>query len=107
MSGVQVDRGASVRLDVSAGPRGTTVPGARGAIAEEEARTELEWLGFRVRVIEEPSSQPAFVGRVLRQVPEGRPRGATPGTQVTIVVGVYEYAERGMAQRPDFAGTNR
>ncbi len=86
VSGVQVDRGASVRLDVSAGPQRTTVPELAG-LSEEEARTELESLGFRVRVIEEPSSQPAFVGRVLRQVPEAG-REAPPGTQVTIVVGI-------------------
>ena len=86
VSGIQVDRGASVRLDVSAGPRGTTVPELAG-LQEDEATTELESLGFRVRVVEEPAEQPAFVGRVLRQVPAAG-REAPPGTQVTIVVGV-------------------
>jgi serine/threonine-protein kinase len=86
VSGVQVDPGASVRLDVSAGPRGTTVPDLAG-LPEAEATTELESLGFRVRVVEEAAQQPAFVGRVLRQVPAAG-REAPPGTQVTIVVGV-------------------
>ncbi len=86
VSGIQVDRGASVRLDVSAGPRAATVPELSG-LPEDEATTELESLGFRVRVVEEPAEQPASVGRVLRQVPAAG-REAPPGTQVTIVVGV-------------------
>jgi beta-lactam-binding protein with PASTA domain len=86
VSGVEVERGAAVRLDVSAGPRGTTVPELAG-LQEEEARTQLEGLGFRVRAVEEATTQPAFVGRVLRQVPAAG-REAPPGTQVTIVVGV-------------------
>jgi hypothetical protein len=38
-------------------------------------------------VVEEATTQQAFVGRVLRQVPAAG-REAPPGTQVTIVVGV-------------------
>jgi serine/threonine-protein kinase len=86
VSGVQVDRGSSVRLDVSAGPRATAVPDLAG-LSQDEATAELESLGFRVRVVEEATDQPAFVGRVLRQVPAAG-REAPPGTQVTVVVGV-------------------
>lgn len=85
VAGVEVERGSSVRLDVSAGPAPVAVPDVVG-LPEDEATTQIEDLGFRVRVVEETAPDPAQVGTVLRQVPPAG-REAPAGTQVTIVVG--------------------
>ena len=85
-AGVEVERGSSVRARRvrGAGAGGRT---RRRRSSEDEATTQLEELGFRVRVVEETAPDPAQIGTVLRQVPPAG-REAPPGTQVTIVVGI-------------------
>ena len=86
-AGVKVERGSSVRLDVSAGPAPVAVPESSG-LPEDEATTQLEELGFRVRVVEEPAdpTRPRSARSCARFRPPGERRH--PGTQVTIVVGI-------------------
>jgi serine/threonine-protein kinase len=84
-AGAEAERGSTVRIDVSRGPQGQAVPDVVG-FAEEDARAELEGLGFRVRVVEEPAPDAASAGTVLRQVPPAG-REAPANAQVTIVVG--------------------
>lgn len=85
-AGAEVRRGSTVALSVSRGPQATAVPDVTG-LAQEDATTQLEDAGFRVRVVEEAAPDPAQVGTVLRQVPPAG-REAPPNAQVTIVVGV-------------------
>ena len=85
-AGTEAARGTTVRLEVSSGPQPVAVPDVVDQ-SEEDARSALEALGFRVRLVEEPAPEPESVGLVLRQVPAAG-REAPPGTQVSIVVGV-------------------
>ncbi len=88
VAGTSVRPGASVRLNVSEGP----APGTRMAVPdvvglrEQEARRELTASGFRVRVLREPTPDPAEEGVVVRQEPQAG-RRAPRGAQITIYVG--------------------
>jgi beta-lactam-binding protein with PASTA domain len=84
-AGTEAERGSTVRLDVSRGAQTVTVPDVVG-LPEGDARSELEGLGFRVRVVRETAPDSPAVGIVLRQVPEAG-REAPPNTLVTIAVG--------------------
>lgn len=87
-AGTAARRGANVRLNVSEGPQ----PTARVAISDvvgltqAEARRELTTAGFRVRVFDEPTPDPAEVGFVVRQEPQAG-RRAPRGAEVAIYVG--------------------
>jgi beta-lactam-binding protein with PASTA domain len=88
--GATARRGASVRLNVSEGPRPeerVVVPDVLG-LTEQEAVAELEAVGFEVEVIAEPTPDEAEQGIVLRQEPE--PGGRAPrGALVTVYVGEF------------------
>ena len=84
-AGMELRKGASVRLTVSAGPMNVDVPDVTG-LDEASATLELERAGFRVRVIDESTADPAQDGIVVRQAPAGG-SGAEDGATVTITVG--------------------
>ena len=79
---------SAVTLSVSRGPSTTAVPSVEG-IDREAAVSALEDSGFQVRVEEEPVDDASFDNIVLAQDPAGESQ-ATPGSTVTIVVGVFE-----------------
>ena len=81
----ELRKGALVRLQVSTGPGTIDVPDVTG-LDEESARAELENAGFEVRVVDEPTDDPAKDGVVLRQQPDGG-ASVSDGSVVTIVVG--------------------
>jgi serine/threonine-protein kinase len=84
-AGMELRKGESVRLTVSAGPANVDVPDVTG-LDEASAALELERAGFRVRVIDESTADPAQDGMVLRQTPAGG-SSAEDGATVTITVG--------------------
>ena len=84
-SGTELQRGATVTVIVSKGPKDIAVPNVEG-FAEEDARQELEDAGFTVSVSDEPTDDPANDGFVLAQDPTGGNR-AQQGATVVIFVG--------------------
>lgn len=84
-AGTELRKGARVRLTVSAGPATVDVPDVTG-LDEASARLELEGAGFRVQVIDEPVTDPAQDGIVLRQTPQGG-SSAREGAVITLTVG--------------------
>lgn len=86
-AGASAQQGAIVALEVSSGPALASVPDVVG-LDETSARRELEGAGFRVRLVEEPTSEPSEDGIVVAQAPAGGTR-AKPGTTVTITVRVF------------------
>jgi beta-lactam-binding protein with PASTA domain len=83
--GTELRKGESVKLTVSAGPANVDVPDVTG-LDEASATLELERAGFRVRVIDESTADPAQDGMVVRQAPPGG-SSAEDGATVTITVG--------------------
>ena len=73
-----------VTLRVSSGPALVDVPDVTG-LDEQAARLELENAGFEVRVIDEPTSDPAEDGTVVGQTPLGGSR-AEEASVVTLNV---------------------
>lgn len=89
-AGAEVQRGDSVRINVSTGQgtqtqAGTLVPDVVG-LTEEEATDELEAAGYTVRVADEPASEAADSGLVLRQQPSAGAQ-ARSGAEVVIFIG--------------------
>jgi beta-lactam-binding protein with PASTA domain/tRNA A-37 threonylcarbamoyl transferase component Bud32 len=84
-SGTELQRGATVTVIVSKGPKDIAVPNVEG-FAEEDARQELEDAGFTVSVSDEPTDDPANDGFVLAQDPPGGNR-AQQGATIVIFVG--------------------
>jgi beta-lactam-binding protein with PASTA domain len=84
-AGADVRKGSRVTLTVSAGPSTVDVPDVTG-LDEVAATTELERAGFVVRVVDEPMTDSAQDGVVIRQTPAGG-SVAQDGDEVTIVVG--------------------
>ena len=83
-AGHELREGATVALHVSSGPAPVDVPDVVG-LDEESARLELENAGFTVRVVVEPTDDPAEDGIVVGQAPPG---GSTAGggSLVTLTV---------------------
>jgi serine/threonine-protein kinase len=86
-AGTDLRKGGAVTLTVSTGPALVDVPDVTG-LDEESARLELEAAGFQVRVTDEPTTDPAQDGVVVRQSPTGG-SGAKDGAVVTLVVARY------------------
>jgi eukaryotic-like serine/threonine-protein kinase len=86
-SGVGLQRGATVTVLVSKGPKDVPVPEVEG-LDEESARTKLETAGFTVSVSDQPTDDPANDGFVLGQDPQAGDR-AEPGSSVVIFVGRF------------------
>ena len=80
----ELREGGTVMLRVSTGPPGLEVPDVAG-LDEASASRELEAAGFAVRVVEEPTTEPADDGVVVAQSPAA---GTTRrnGAMVTITV---------------------
>jgi serine/threonine-protein kinase len=81
-AGSRAERGASVRLQVSAGPQQVPVPDVVGR-TEDDARTELEAAGLRVTVVPKDDAK-GDPGTVLAQSPG--PGATARGSVVTITV---------------------
>jgi beta-lactam-binding protein with PASTA domain len=97
--GARALRGTVVRINISIGPGGgtttvvtTATTGSESAVpdtaGEDEATAQatLEGAGFRVQVVDRPTTDPSQDGIVVRQTPQGGSRAAS-GTTVTIFVG--------------------
>jgi beta-lactam-binding protein with PASTA domain len=84
-AGADVRKGTSVELRVSTGPTDGAVPDVMG-MDEQSATLELESAGFEVRVVDEPTTDPAQDGLVVRQMPAGGSNAAR-GAVVTLTVG--------------------
>jgi beta-lactam-binding protein with PASTA domain/predicted Ser/Thr protein kinase len=82
-AGQTVERGSSVTLFVSSGPRQVAVPDVVG-LTKQAAQQTLGDQGFQVATTEE-GSDTATPGTVVRQDPAARTQ-ADPGATVTIVV---------------------
>jgi serine/threonine-protein kinase len=81
-AGANVAKNTAVDLTVA---KAVTVPDVADK-KEDDARTELEAAGFKVRVREQTVTDPAQVGVVLSQTPDADEERAK-GSRVTIVVG--------------------
>jgi serine/threonine-protein kinase len=82
--GARLSKGAAVQLDVSAGTQTVDLPDVIG-LDEESARSQLDDAGFEVRIVEQPTSDPAEDGVVLTEQPA--PGSAAQGSVVTLRVG--------------------
>ena len=83
--GTEIQRGGTVTVIVSKGPKDVAVPNVEG-LDEETARQQLEGAGFSVSVSDEPTDKPEDDGFVLAQDPPGGNR-AEEGATVVIFVG--------------------
>jgi eukaryotic-like serine/threonine-protein kinase len=84
--GQTAKRGASIRINVSAGDGRKAVPDVTGD-DEATARQRLEQAGFTVNVVNQDTTDPTEDGIVVDQEPAGGDR-RKPGAEITIVVGV-------------------
>jgi beta-lactam-binding protein with PASTA domain len=84
LPGARLSKGAAVRLEVSSGAQTVDLPDVTG-LDEESARSQLEDAGFEVRIVEQPTSDPADDGVVLTERPA--PGSAPQGSVVTLTVG--------------------
>ncbi len=85
--GSELQRGATVTVVVSKGPKDVAIPNVEG-LDEEAARVKLEDAGFSVSVTDEPTDDPANDGFVLAQDPPAGDR-AEPGASIVIFVGRF------------------
>jgi serine/threonine-protein kinase len=81
----QAQKGATIELSVSKGPKTSSVPDVTSQ-DEASARSTLESAGFTVQVQQQEVTDPGLVGIVLSQRPTGGMQ-AKQGSTVTIVVG--------------------
>ncbi|MDQ3888952.1 MAG: Stk1 family PASTA domain-containing Ser/Thr kinase [Actinomycetota bacterium] len=86
-AGAAVPKGSTVTIEVSEGPRTTSVPDVVGE-SRKDAERKLGQAGFGVRVRVEPTTDPAADGHVVDQNPAGGVQ-ADPGSTVTIAVGEF------------------
>ncbi len=99
--GQELDKGSQVVLVISSGKERVAVPKVVD-LTEEEARSTLETLGFKVAVKEQETDDSAKVGEVVLQDPAASTNRAK-GSTVTITVG-KEPAE---VDVPDVTGQGR
>ncbi|HET8893867.1 MAG TPA: Stk1 family PASTA domain-containing Ser/Thr kinase [Gaiellaceae bacterium] len=78
-------KGSVVAITVSKGPKTTTVPFVQSEDVGT-ATTDLQQSGFKVHIVNEPTTDPNQDGIVLSQTPAGGAQ-AKPGSTVTITVG--------------------
>jgi eukaryotic-like serine/threonine-protein kinase len=84
-AGSQRSKGSTITLQVSKGPKTSTIPDVESQ-EEGSARSTLEASGFKVRVVEQEIDDQTLDGLVISQDPAGG-QEAKPGTTVTIVIG--------------------
>jgi beta-lactam-binding protein with PASTA domain len=82
--GARLSKGAAVQLEVSVGAQTVELPDVTG-LDEESARSQLDDAGFEVRIVEQPTSDPAEDGVVVTEQPA--PGSAAQGSVVTLTVG--------------------
>jgi beta-lactam-binding protein with PASTA domain/predicted Ser/Thr protein kinase len=99
--GQELDKGSQVVLAISSGKERVAVPKVV-ALTEDEARSTLEALGFKVTVKEQETDDSAKVGEVVSQDPAATANRAK-GSTVVITVG-KEPAE---VDVPDVSGQGR
>ncbi|HZC29956.1 MAG TPA: PASTA domain-containing protein, partial [Gaiellaceae bacterium] len=80
-------KGTVVSLTVSNGPKTTTVPFVQSEDVGT-ATSDLQASGFKVKIVNQATSDPNQDGIVLSQTPAGGAQ-AKPGSQVTITVGRF------------------
>ncbi|HLY94898.1 MAG TPA: Stk1 family PASTA domain-containing Ser/Thr kinase [Gaiellaceae bacterium] len=78
-------KGSVVAITVSKGPKTTTVPFVQSEDVGT-ATTDLQSSGFKVHIVNEPTTDPNQDGIVLSQTPAGGAQ-VKPGSTVTITVG--------------------
>jgi eukaryotic-like serine/threonine-protein kinase len=83
--GTYQTKGARITVNVSKGPQTSAVPDVTSQ-DQASAVSQLRASGFRVRIVTQPTLNPAEDGIVLSQAPGGSEQ-APPGTTVTITVG--------------------
>ena len=83
--GQELDKGSQVVLVISSGKERVAVPKVVD-LTEDEARSTLETLGFKVTVKEQETDDSAKVGQVLSQDPAASANRAK-GSTVTVTVG--------------------
>ena len=88
---VRAQKGSTITLSVSKGPKTSTVPDV-GSQDEGSARSALESAGFVVQVVRQDVTDPGLDGIVLSQSPRGGAK-EKKGTTVTITVGHFPTAE--------------
>jgi beta-lactam-binding protein with PASTA domain len=94
-AGTQVNKGSRVTITISKGEPKVTVPGVT-SLQKNDAKSQLEQAGFKVKVKEQDTADPSQDGIVIDQSPvagSSQPKGST----VTITVG--------RAQSPPQGGT--
>jgi eukaryotic-like serine/threonine-protein kinase len=79
--------GTKITVDVSKGPKTSAIPDVTSQ-DQASAQSQLKASGFRVRIVNEETTDPTQDGIVLSQDPAGGSQ-AKPGTTVTIVVGKF------------------
>jgi serine/threonine-protein kinase len=79
--------GTKINLTVSKGPTTSTVPTVT-SLSQNDAQAQLTASGFRVRIVQQPVTDPNQDGIVQTQDPAGGAQAA-PGTVVTIAVGKF------------------
>ena len=79
--------GATITLNVSKGPKTSTIPDVT-SLAQSDAAAQLEASGFKVRIVSQPVTDPNQDGIVQTQDPAGGTK-APPGSTVTIAVGKF------------------
>ena len=84
-AGASRAKGSTITLQVSEGPTTSAIPDVTSQ-QEDQARSQLEGSGFRVRVVPQDTEDPLSDGNVISQDPPGG-QEAKPGTTVTIFVG--------------------
>jgi serine/threonine-protein kinase len=80
------NKGSTVRLSVSKGPKTQPVPAVEG-LGQDDAIAALEDAGFQVEVTEQEVDDPNLENLVLSQDPPAGTQ-AKPGSTVTLVVGI-------------------
>ena len=89
-AGTTLRRGAAVRIAVSTGPNPKLAKAVPDVTGEDEAtaRSDLQAAGFRVSVVDEPTSDQNEDGIVLDEDPAAGTR-VPAGSLVTIYVGRF------------------
>jgi serine/threonine-protein kinase len=84
VEGTEVRKGSTVRLSVSSGSAQVVVPEVVG-LDQQSAEDQLQSLGFRVRVVNESTTDQSQDGTVTAEDPQGGAK-APDGSTVTITV---------------------
>jgi serine/threonine-protein kinase len=87
VGGTQASKGSTITLKVSKGPSTQPVPDV-GTLSQGDAKATLQQGGFKVKIVQQDTIDPAEDGIVLAQDPAPDTQ-AKPGDTVTITVGHF------------------